>query len=185
MIKKFSVLILSAVQILFCISLTAIEPTKDWLIENKGTVYNLKVSSVSYSGDIDWGAHFSCAIDCDWHSVYEYEYYAVAEGEYAVIETDENGISHLSYRTDRKPKSGNYIKGYFPTRHLGWSTDIVPTEEVRETLSELGIYLRYDWSTYREYEGSHDITYNVKVYKGLYRFEGLSVDGVPIEEVIG
>lgn len=185
MLKKFSVLILAAIQILFCIVLTAVEPTKEWLIENKGTVYNLRVSYISYSNDIDWETHFSCCVECDWHSAYDYEYYSISEGEYAVIETDENGISHLSYCTDRKPKTENYIEGPFSIRHLGWYVEVIPTEDVRETLYALGIYPHYDWSTYQEYEGGHDITYNVKVYKGLYRFEGLSVDGVPIEEIIG
>lgn len=184
MLKKFSVLILAAVQILFCIGLTLYRPVEEWLIENKGTVYNLRVNYVSYSNDIDWETHFSCNVECDWHSVYDYEYYAISEGEYAVIETDENGISHLAYRTDKKPKSENYIKGPFSIRHLGWYVEVIPTEDVRETLYQLGIYPNFDWSTYQEYTGSHNITYNVKVYKGLYRVEGLSIDGIPIEEVL-
>lgn len=185
MLKKLSVLILAAIQILFCIGLTVIEPAKEWLIENKGTVYNLKVSSVSFSNDIDWCTDFTCCIECDWASIYDYVYYQVLKGEYGIIETDENGISHLSSRTDRKPKNENYIKGPFSIRHLGWSVEVIPTEDVRKTLYKLGIYPNFDWSTYQQYEGGHDITYNVRVYKGLYRIEGLSVDGVPIEEIIG
>lgn len=185
MLKKLSVLILAAIQILFCIGLTVIEPAKEWLIENKGTVYNLKVNSVSFSNDIDWCTDFTCCVECDWASIYEDIYYPVSKGEYAVIRTDENSISHLSHRTDRKPKSENYIKGPFSTRHLGWIVEAIPTEETKEKLYSLGIPPNYDWSLYQEYTGEHTITYNVKVYKGLYRVEGLSVDGVPIEEIIG
>ena len=184
MIKKFSVLILAAIQIIFCIALTAVNPIEEWLIENKGTVYNLKVSAVSFSHDIDWCTNFVCCIECDWNSVDDYVFYNVTDGEYAVIETDENGISHLAYRTDRKPKNSNYIKGYFPIRHRGWSVEILPTEEVKEKLYGLGINPNNDWSPYQKYEGTHNITYDVKVYKGFYRVEGLSVDGIPIEEVI-
>lgn len=184
MLKKFSVLILAAVQILFCIGLSAVEPAKEWLIENNGTVYNLKVSSVSYSNDIDWATDFTCCVECDWSNISDYEHFPVLKGEYGIIETDENGISHLSSRTDRKPKNENCIKGPFSARHLGWYVDVVPTEEVRKKLNELGIYPHYGYSIYQQYEGTHDITYNVRVYKGLYRIEGLSVDGVPIEEVI-
>lgn len=184
MIKKLSVLILAAVQILFCISLTLCRPVTEWLIENKGTVYNLKVSSVSFLDDIDWETHFVCCVECDWQTVYDSPSYDIAKSEYGIIETDENGISHFSHRTNQKPKDENYVKGNFRIRHLGWYADTVPTEEVRETLIGLGIYPHYDYSTYRQYDGSHDITYNIRVYKGLYRIEGLSVDGVPIEEVI-
>lgn len=184
MLKKFSVLILAAVQILFCIGLTLYRPVEEWLIENKGTVYNLKVSSVSFSDEIDWCTELTCCIECDWSSIDDYEYHNVIKGEYAVIETDENGISHLAYRTDKKPKSGNYIKGYFWIRHRGWSVEILPTEEVKQKLYKLDIYPSYEWSPYRKYEGSHEITYDIRVYKGLYRVEGLSIDGIPIEEVL-
>ena len=184
MLKKFSVLIFAAIQILFCISLTAIEPTKEWLIENKGTVYHLKVSSVSFANYSDNAVNFTSCIECDWSNIYDYVHYQVLKGEYAIIETDANGISHLSARTTRKPKEGNYVKGYFPIRHLGWYVDTEVTEAVKEKLNELGINQKHDWDTYHEYEGTHDITYDVKVYKGMYQVVGMSIDGDAIEDVI-
>lgn len=184
MLKKFSVLILAVIQIAFCISLTAIEPTKEWLIENKGTVYHLRVNSVSFENYSDRGINIISCIECDWSNIYDDAYNQVLRGEYAVIETDENCISHLSTRTDRKPKGKNYVKGYFRTRHLGWYIDSEVTEAVKEKLYELGINQKLYWDTYHEYEGTHNITYDVKIYKGMYHIVGMSIDGVAIEEFI-
>ena len=184
MLKKFFVLILAVIQILFCISLTVVEPTKEWLIENKGTVYHLKVNSVSFEIYSDRGINFTSCIECDWSNIYYDVNYQVLKGEYAVIETDENGVSHLSDRTDRKPEEDNYVKGYFPIRHLGWYIDLEITEAVKEKLYELGINQKHYWDTYHEYEGTHNITYDVKIYKGMYQIVGMSIDGVAIEDVI-
>ncbi len=184
MLKKFSVLILAVIQIVFCISLTAIEPTKEWLIENKGTVYHLKVNSVSFSIYSDSGINFYSCIECDWSNIYDDVYYQVLKSEYAIIETDANGISHLSARTNKKPKEENYVKGYFPTRNLAWCVDTEVTEVVKEKLNNLGINQNHYWDTYHEYEGTHNITYDVKIYKGMYQIVGMSIDGVAIEEFI-
>ena len=184
MLKKFSVLILVVIQILFCVSLTAIEPTKEWLIENKGTVYHLKVNSVSFENYSDRGMNIISCIECDWSNIYDDVHYQVLQGDYAITETDANGVSHLSARTNKKPKEENYVKGYFPTRHLGWYIDADVTEAVKEKLNNLGINQKYSWETYHEYVGTHDITYDVKVYKGMYRIVGMSIDGVAIEDVL-
>ena len=104
MFKKFSVLIFALFQILFCISLTAIEPTKEWLIENKGTVYHLKVNSVWFNIYSDSAINFYSCIECDWSNIYDDVHYQVLKGEYATIKTDTNGISYLSARTNKKPK---------------------------------------------------------------------------------
>ena len=124
MLKKFFVLILAVIQILFCISLTAIEPTKEWLIENKGTVYHLKVNSVTFNIYSDSGINFYSCIECDWSNIYDDVYYQVLKSEYAIIETDANG-------NPKKLENGSYI--YMDTNN---STDdfergLTPEQKMR------------------------------------------------------
>ncbi len=182
MFKKFSVLILAVIQGLFCISLTAIEPAKDWLVEEFGKDYYLEVNSIKYTDD--WGPiHFSFHLKYDWGNPRNNMYFNIHENEYGVLKTDENGISHLSEFSLAKPKNADYIKGFFSLGG-GWSTDLMPTEKIISILSDLKIPYRNINDPIPEYSNEHIITLKVRVYKGLHQIKGLCVDGVPIENIL-
>lgn len=183
MFKKFSVLILAVIQVVFCIGITAVKPAENRLIENFGKDYYLEVDSIKYTDD--WGPiHFDFYLKCDWRIPRDYiNYLNIFEGEYGILETDENGISHLSEYSLSKPKKADYIKGAFRLGG-GWSTDLMPTEKITDILSELKIPYLNLADPIPEYSNEHIITLKVRIYKGLYQIKGLCVDGVPIENIL-
>ena len=184
MFKKFSVLILAVIQVVFCISLPAIEPGTEWVVEKFGTDYYLKIASIHYSDDIGYIV-FNFRLYCDWQNSQDDLYCDIFEDQYGIIKTDEKGVSRLSDFTFSRPEKEEYIKGHFETAHCSYFTETVPSDETAEALVSLGIPLRNNYyHIIPEYEGNHDLALKVRVYNGLFSIDGITVNGAAIEELI-
>lgn len=171
--KKLPILILIAIQLIFALSLTAIRPVKEWLIENKGEEFIFEVAGVSADYD-EWA-----------NTAY---IYAPIKGttppyrdgsKYAIIETNEKGLSAVTGFSEKKPKNKPYLKAKY---------DFF-TEKIEIFNGEIPQELYYEMFTY--YGGEYvvtadgfDFTIKATVYKGEIRMHGILVNGIPIEEYI-
>ena len=90
--KLKPVVILLSIQLVIALSLTLINPVSDYVIRRKGTEYTFAVEEAWLTGDFVSYVEANCYIE--FRFVYDrFEYHPE---NYAIIETDENGISYIS-----------------------------------------------------------------------------------------
>lgn len=176
--KKAPIIILIAVQLVFALSLTAVKPVKEWMIYNLGETFTFEASHMhvyydDFHGTIDFYADIKTEYDSE---------YAVI-GKYGIISTDKNGISKISEVSQSKPRNQPYIKSFyepFVISSCPFHSEISP--EAYEALDFEFEYLSiFDTKVAKS---SHDITVKATVYKGEFRYLGIFVDGIPIEDFI-
>lgn len=171
--KKLPILILIAIQLIFALSLTAIRPVKEWLIENKGEEFIFEVEGVSAHYDEWAGTAYICAPVKGTTPPY-------SEGcRYGIIETKENGKSFISNVSENKPKDKPYIKSKYD--FLSEKTEVFNGEIPQDLYFEMFSYYGREYVVTAD---GFDFTIKATVYKGEIRMHGILVNGIPIEEYI-
>ncbi len=184
MIKKFSVIILAVIQLIFCISLAIYNPVLNWLIDKNGKEYYFKFNYVSYYELYDDNSDVSQIVLCCYYDASNDEFSTDYKlGKYAAIKTDSNGFSLISNISDKKPKDTPYIKNPKNVIKLTKSFDFTFDENIAEKLSLLGIFRGSYWRG--DYSSENEITVKMKIYNGYYSDIGeIYIDGIPIGDYI-
>lgn len=176
--KAKPILIVLSVQFLIAVSLALVNPISDCVVRTKGTEYTFATEAAEIYGDYEDFVEIQCPIKHSFDKEQAYDYY---DKQYAIIETDENGLSYISALSDNPPESGDWLgteKDSF--HHYNW------------------YYQNIDYNLYRIAEESADflaakisgvsdeyeITVSVFVYKGKAVFNEILVNGVEIEEFL-
>lgn len=106
--KSRPVVILLSIQLAFTVVIALINPLTNLIIRTFGTEHTFETSEVLYFGNAEDDLIFYCHIKYGFdYNRFEYEY-GISE-RYAVIDTDENGISYVSSLSHEKPESGVYL----------------------------------------------------------------------------
>lgn len=181
--KKAPIIILIAVQLVFALSLTAVKPVKEWMIYNLGETFTFETERlIVYYDDLNNTIDFYADIKIE----YDAEHAVI--GKYGIISIDKNGISRISGISQSKPRNQPYIKSFyepFVISSCPFHSEISP--EAYESLCvEFGYCAEKDLfgGDIMEAKSSHDVTVNTIVYKGEFRYLGIFVDGMPIEDFI-
>ena len=176
--KAKPILIVLSVQLLIAVSLALINPVSDYIVRTKGTEYTFATEAAGIYGDYEDFVEIQCPIKHSFDKEQAYDYY---DKQYAIIETDENGLSYISALTDNPPESGDWLGTERDSfHHYNWYNK------------------RIDYNLYRIAEGSTDflaakisglsdeyeITVSVFVYKGKAVVNEIMVNGVEIEEFL-
>ncbi len=172
--KAKPVIIFLAIQLAVIIVLSLINPVEKAIIRSKGEIFTFDLpfvsfyimnnDSVTFEGDIEVLSFDTSEVGAD-------EYYAV-------IGTDDNGISHISKITAEKPANDSYIK----EKHLSEfniSYDI--PNELYDEIQSSQTPLVDDKYTVRN---EHKFSANVYIHKGKMLVKDFLVDGVKIEEFL-
>ncbi len=180
MLKKFSVIILAVIQLIFCVSLVLYNPAIEWFLDKYGDVYYFKINSVTYYSDEVYGEESVIY----YYNTDNHVSTNIPKDNYFVIEADENGISSFAYITDKKPKNKPYIKGpddiHLFKKHYDFKFD----ENIVEAFNRVGIY-NWDLEPDKKYDRNHDIIIAIKIYKGYYSVtDELYIDGIPIGNLL-
>lgn len=174
--KKAPIIILIAVQLVFALSLAAVKPVKEWMIYNLGETFTFEASHMHVYYDDFYGTFYA-----DIKIEYDAEHAVV--GKYGIISTDKNGISKISGVSQSKPRNQPYIKSFyepFSINSCSFHSEISP--EAYEALDFEFEYLSiFDTKVAKS---SRDITVKATVYKGEFRYQGIFVDGIPIENFV-
>lgn len=181
--KKAPIIILIAVQLVFALSLAAVKPVKEWMLYNLGETFTFETSRLLVYYDEFYG---TIAFYADIKEDYDSEYGVI--GRYGIISTDKNGISKISEVSQSKPRNQPYIESFYEP--LVISSCSFHSEISSEAYEALDFELDYHgagllgFDTMAIAKSSHDITVKATVYKGEFRYHGIFVDGIPIEEFI-
>lgn len=171
--KKLPIIILVAIQLAFALSLTAIRPVTEWLISNKGKEFIFEVDGISAHYDGWAGTAYIYAPIKGTTPPYR------DNSKYAIIETNENGLSAVTGFSHKKPKDAPYLKA----KHDFF------TEKIETYNGEFPKKLYFEMFSYfgGEYVVTADnleFTIRATVYRGEIRMHGILVNGMPIEEYI-
>lgn len=181
--KKTPIIILIALQLVFALSLTAVKPVNEWMLYNLGETFTFETSRLlvyydEFYGTIDFYADIK-------------EDYSTGHGvigRYGIISTDKNGISKISEVSQSKPRTQPYIESFyepFVISSCSFHAEISP-----EAYEALDFEFDYHGASLLGFDtmaiakSSHNITVKAIVYKGEFRYQGIFVDGIPIEEFI-
>lgn len=166
------VIILLSVQLAFAIALALVTPVTDFIVRTKGTEHTLDVSEVWTIGE----SRISCRIkhrsDYDWT-----EYHPE---NYALIETDENGISYISELSEARPEAGEYIGTKKKPFHWYEYFEAKTEQELLMKAFSLDPPMFYgeDLTVHPDYK----FTVKVHIYKGMALLDDVYVNGVELEE---
>ena len=106
--KSKPVLILLSIQLMLVILLAMINPVTNLVVRTFGTEHTFETSEVLYFGDFIDEVRFCCYIKYGFnYSRFDYMY--DQPERYAVIDTDENGMSYVSALSREKPESGEWL----------------------------------------------------------------------------
>ncbi len=172
MFKKLSVIIVAVIQLIFCLSLSLYNPVVNHLTEKNGEIYYFDFGTISYNETLK-------------RIIYndDTNYYLLSsttlQSDYFVIETDENGISHLSFITEEKPKDAPYIR-------CSENVSSFDNGMIFTVLNRLDDYnLDYSLEASPDYYEHHAITVAVKIYNGYSISVGEPyIDGIPIYDFL-
>jgi len=174
--KSKPVVIFLAIQLVIAISLALINPITDFIIRQKGTEYTFSVEEAWFTGDFTSYVEANCFLDFR----FDFDRFDYHPENYAVIETDENGISYISRLSETPPESGDWIGteekpfdywGYYSSDEIDYS--LIEKNFGNSVLSD-------DFDFFKR----HNITVKVSVYNGKTAFYAFLVDGVEIEKYL-
>ncbi len=176
--KAKSVIILISIQFLIAIALTLINPVSDYIVRTKGTEYIFLTDSVELYGDFSDYVELSCSIKIGFDKELVYDYYAK---QYAIIETDENGLSYISGVSDNQPREGAWLGNKTDSfHHFTWHSKTIDYDLFSKA-EEIAAYSDEKmWHISDEYE----ITLNISVYKGKAVLNKILIDGIEVEEFL-
>ena len=173
--KSKPVIILLAIQLIIALSLAFINPVCDFIVRKKGTEHTFSVDDAWFTGDFVNYLEANCYIDFR----FNFDRHNFHPENYAVIATDENGISYISALSETKPENGDWLGtedkdfGYFC---------YFSSEKLDYDLIEAA----FDINPVSDFELSekYDITVSVSVYKGRAVLNKFLVNGIEIEDFI-
>lgn len=174
--KSKPVIILLTIHLIIALSLALINPVNDFIIRKKGTEYTFASSEAYLTGDFVNYLEANCYIDFR----FDFDRFEYHTEKYAVIETDENGISYISAITDTPPENGDWLGTkekpfeYF----YCFTTDKIDYKIIENSFVSSDLFEDFEFSD------KHEITVNVSVYKGRAVLNAFLVDGVEIEEFL-
>lgn len=174
--KLKPVVILLSIQLVIALSLTLINPVSDYVIRRKGTEYTFAVEEAWLTGDFVSYVEANCYIE--FRFVYDrFEYHPE---NYAIIETDENGISYISSLSGTPPENGDWLGT--EEKPFDWyccySSDKSDYEAFKKAFKNTDSFENFNFSD------NYEITVKVSVYKGRAVLDSFLVNGVEIEKFI-
>lgn len=176
--KSKPVIILLSIQLVLALMLTLVNPIEDHIIRSKGTEYTFEISEAACYGNFIDKVDISVKIknDFGFSNVY------LTPGQYAIITTNENGLSRLSHTSDTRPESDAYIgtagdKYYYFTEHQ--QTIDIEVFRLGADMEPPLFDLAKDVST-----KNYEITAKIYVYKGKALLNEILVNGVEIEDFL-
>lgn len=175
--KSKPVIILLSIQLLIAVTFALINPINDFIIRTKGTEYTFATQEAALYGDFTDFVEIQCHIKYG----FDYDRFEYYPEQYAIIETDENGISNISALSDVKPENKDWLgTEKKPFGFYNWYTQKLDYELYEKGVKNTSFFDRSSLTFSDEY----DITVNVSVYKGKAVFNEILVDGVEIEKFI-
>lgn len=177
--KAKTILIVLSIQLLIAVSLSLINPISDYIVRIKGSEYTFATEYVEHYGDFTDFVEIQCPIKHGFDKELTYDYY---DKQYAIIETDENGLSYISELSDNPPEKGDWLgteKDHFT--HFTWYSQKIDYELYEKKAEEL--FVDFDWKSKRLSDG-YEMTVNVSIYKGKAVLNEIRVNGIEIEEFL-
>lgn len=172
--KSKPVVIFIAIQLIIEIILA--NPAEAYFIRKFGTEYTFAVQEAYLTGDFVNYIEANGYVDCR----FEFDRFEYHPENYAVISTDENGISYISSITDTPPESGDWLgtKSKDFNYYYHFTTDKIDYENFENSALNSDLFDHY------EFADKYEITLNVSVFNGKAVLNEFLVDGVEINEYI-
>lgn len=174
--KSKPVIILLSIQLVIALSLALINPVSDYVIRRKGTEYTFSVEEAWLTGDFVNYVEANCYIEFR----FDFDRFEYHPENYAIIETDENGISYISKLSEIPPENGNWLGT--EEKEFDWfccySSNKLDYSLIENAFKNIDLFEDFSFSD------SYEITVKVSVYKGKAVLNSFLVDGVEIEEFL-
>ena len=171
--KKLPIIILIAIQLAFALSLTAIRPVKEWLVDNKGEVFIFDTEGVYADCYEDLNSAFIFAPVKGTSPPYR------DNTKYAIIETNEQGLYTVTGFSSKKPKDKLYLKSDYDffTEESGIYSDIFPKELFYEMFSYYG-------GDYVVTDENLKFTVKATIYNHKIELTEILINGITVKEFI-
>lgn len=179
--KSKPVLILLSIQLILVILLAMINPVTNLVVRTFGTEHTFETSEVLYFGDFIDEVRFCCYIKYGFdYSRFDYMY--DQPERYAVIDTDENGMSYVSALSREKPESGEWLGT--SKEPYAWYDSFKKTvdAELFQKVFDANPPV-FDGETL-EVNPEYKFTVKAHVYKGIAVFDEMRINGVEVEEFL-
>lgn len=174
--KSRSVIILLSIQLIIALSLALINPVSDYVIRRKGTEYTFAVEEAWLTGDFVSYVEANCYIEFR----FGYDRFEYHPENYAIIETDKNGISYISKLSGIPPENGDWLGT--EEKPFDWfccySSDKLDYGPFKNAFKNIDLFEDFNFSD------NYEITVKVSVYKGKAVLNTFLVDGIKIEEFL-
>ncbi|MBQ8782816.1 MAG: hypothetical protein IJZ57_03490 [Clostridia bacterium] len=175
--KAKPIIIVLSIQLLIAVSLALVNPISDYIVRTKGTEYTFAIEGAEIYGDYTTFVELQCPLKLGFDKDLD-NYY---DRQYAIIETDESGLSYISALSDNPPEKGDWLgtpKDSF--HHFSWYNKKLDYEIYREAEESTDFFAAKLTGVSDEYE----ITVSVFVYKGKAVLNEIQVNGVEIEDFL-
>lgn len=172
--KKHSVFILLSIQLAAAVILALINPIGDYIVRSKGTEYTFEASPVSCYGDYTDKMYICC------HAKYAFDHNRFTDSRnYAVIETDKNGLSYISELTDTRPESS-----YLGTKHKSHLYFDNFTQELDYNIFKKSFKMNPPLFDRDSASDGYNFTFKAYVYNGKAVLDKILVNGIEINEFL-
>ncbi len=172
--KSKPAVILLLIHLAIALSLALINPVSDYIIRQKGTEYTFAVDEAWLTGDFINYIEANCYLEFR----FGFDRFEYHPENYAIIETDENGISYISALSETSPESGDWLGT--EEKPFDWfcyySSDKIDYELIENAFKNIDLFDDFNFLD------SYEITVKVSVYNGKAVLNSFLVDGVEIEE---
>lgn len=170
--KSKPVIILLSIQLAIALILALINPASDFIVRKKGTEHVFALGHTYLTGDFVNFMQANAGIKV----TYEVDRFGNhPQKNYAIITTDENGVSYISSLSDEKPESGEWLgteaKSY--DYYYVFTSDKIDCELIENNQD---LFYEFDFSD------KYEITAKAYVYKGRAVLDSFLVDGVELED---
>lgn len=179
--KSKPVIILLSIQLIFSVAVALINPVTNLIVRTFGTEHIFETSEVLYYGNLDDETIINCRIKYGFeYDRFEYVY-GVSE-RYAVIGTDENGLSYISSLSHSKPESGDYLgTGKYTYPWYDNFEKAVDSNLFKKVFSiNPPMFHDEDLTLHPDYK----FTVKVHIYKGTAILDEVYVNGVELDEFL-
>lgn len=170
------VIILLSIQLAIALTLALINPVSDFIVRKKGTEYIFALEESYLTGDFVNYIQVNAYIKL----IFEFDRFESHSQDYALISTDENGISYISSLSDEKPENGNWLGSKAKTFDYYYllTSDKIDYELIENSFISQDLFYEFEFSD------KYEITAKAYVYNGKIVLDSFLVDGVELKEFL-